>query len=115
MRPLCVAAGWALAAAIVWLSLTPSPTSIDVEQGDKLGHFLAYGSLMGWFSLLYLRPAPRAGYAALWIAMGIGLEFVQGWLGYRDFEVFDMVADAIGVFAGWAAAVPLQSRIRLPR
>jgi VanZ family protein len=104
-----VAAGWALAALIVWLSLTPSPPKIDIEEGDKLGHFLAYGSLMLWFCLLYARRASRIGYALLWIGMGIGLEFAQGELGYRTYEVYDMYANTLGVLIGWAFsfAIPM--------
>jgi VanZ family protein len=103
-RRLCVAAGWALAAAIVWLSLTPAPPRIDIEQGDKLGHFLGYGSLMLWFCLLYASRASRIVYACLWIGMGIALEFAQGQLGYRTYEVFDMYANTLGVLIGWALA-----------
>ena len=105
MRMLCVAAGWALAAVIVWLSLTPAPPQIDIEQGDKLGHFAAYGTLMYWFCLLYTRRATRIGYALLWTGMGIGLEFIQGQLGYRTYEVYDMYANTLGVLIGWAAAL----------
>ena len=36
--------------------------------------------------------------------MGIALEFVQGWLGYRSFEVADMVANTIGVLLGLVIA-----------
>ena len=97
-----MAAGWAIAAAIVWLSLTPSPPKMDIDEGDKLGHFAAYGSLMFWFCLLYARECTRLAYAALWIAMGMALEFAQGETGYRSFEVFDMLANAIGVLIGWA-------------
>ena len=104
MRAACVAAGWSLAAAIVWLSLTPSPPRIDVEQGDKIGHFIGYGSLMFWFCLLYPRRAALIGYGLLWTAMGVGLEFAQGALGYRTYEPFDMVANTLGVLIGWAAA-----------
>ena len=46
MRPALTAAAWLWAAAIVWLSLTPSPPQVDLAQGDKLGHFAAYGVLM---------------------------------------------------------------------
>ncbi len=107
-RKLCVATGWALALVIVWFSLTPSPPRIDVDQGDKLGHFAGYGTLMFWFCLLYARRGARIGYAALWIGMGIGLEFAQGQLGYRTYEVYDMYANALGVLIGWAAvfAIP---------
>ena len=89
---------------IVWLSLTPAPPKIDLEEGDKLGHFLAYGSLMLWFCLLYPRRATRIAYALAWTGMGIGLEFIQGQLGYRTYEVYDMYANTLGVLIGWAAA-----------
>jgi VanZ family protein len=102
MRKACVAAGWAWAAAIVWLSLTPAPPDLDVAYGDKLGHFAAYGLLMFWFAQLYLERRTRILYAAAFVAMGIGLEFIQGQLGYRTYEVFDMYANALGVLLGWA-------------
>ena len=44
--------------------------------------------------------------------MGVGLEFAQGQLGYRTYEVFDMYANTLGVLLGWAAALVLP-RIRL--
>jgi len=59
---------------------------------------------MFWFCLLYARRAARIGYAALWIGMGVGLEFAQGQLGYRTYEVYDMYANALGVLIGWAFA-----------
>jgi VanZ family protein len=108
MRKALVAAGWAWAAAIVWLSLTPSPPEIDIEKGDKLGHFAAYGLLMFWFAQLY---RVRVFYAIGFIAMGVGLEFLQGHLGYRTSEVFDMYANTLGVLLGWAAALVLRKPI----
>jgi VanZ family protein len=92
---------------IVWLSVTTTPPQIPVEQGDKFGHVLAYGSAMFWFCQLYARLGTRLAYAAGFVAMGIALEFVQRALGYRSFEVLDMVADAAGVAAGWLIALPL--------
>jgi VanZ family protein len=111
-RPVLVALGWAWVAAIVWLSLTPSPPKVDFEQSDKLGHFLAYGSLMLWFCFLYAALKARIAYAAGFIAMGVVLEFIQGALGYRTYEVFDMVANTIGVLLGWGGALVLH-RIRV--
>ncbi|HEY9531280.1 MAG TPA: hypothetical protein VIQ55_07815 [Burkholderiales bacterium] len=87
--------------AVVWLSLTPSPPHIDIDSGDKLGHLLSYFLLMFWFAQLYAR---RAGYAAGFIAMGITLELLQGALGYRSFERYDILANCAGVLLGWAAA-----------
>jgi VanZ family protein len=104
-RILCVALGWLLVAAIVWLSLTPAPPSIDLPQGDKLGHFLGYGTLMFWFCQLYATRSTRILYATGFAAMGVTLEFIQGQLGYRTYEVFDMYANALGVLLGWALAL----------
>jgi VanZ family protein len=100
------AAGWALVLLIVYLSLTPHPVQVPVEQGDKFEHVFAYGALMSWFANLYEQPARRVRYAAGFIALGIGLEFVQRLTGYRSFEVADMAADAVGVAAGWLCAPP---------
>ena len=98
--------------AIVWLSLTPSPPKVDFEYSDKVGHLLAYGSLMFWFSQLYLARRTRLAYAAGFAAMGVALEFIQGWTGYRDFEVYDMLANATGVAVGWAATLILPTVLR---
>ena len=97
-RVLWLALGWAMVAAVVWGSLTPAPPQAG---NDKIGHFAAYGVLMFWFAQLYLS---RLACAAGFIALGIALEFAQGWLGYRSFELYDMVADALGVLLGWAGA-----------
>ena len=107
LRRLSVAVGWALVGAILWLSLTPQPPHVDFEQSDKVGHFIAYGGLMFWFCQLYRNARTRLAYAAGFIAMGIAIEFLQRASGYRSFEVMDMVADAIGVLLGWAAALAL--------
>ena len=45
-------------------------------------------------------------FAIGFIALGIALEFVQRWTGYRSFEVADMAADAAGVAVGWLIAPP---------
>jgi VanZ family protein len=100
-----------MVATVVWLTLTPAPPRIDFEQGDKLGHFLAYGTLMFWFSQLYEKRT-RLAYAIGFIAMGIGLEFIQGALGYRTYEVFDMYANSLGVLLGWAVALAVPKILR---
>ena len=105
MRRASLAIGWALVAIIWWLSLTPQPPHIDFEQSDKVGHFLAYGGTMFWFCLLYRVPRTRLLYAIGLIAMGVAIEYIQRWTGYRSFEVYDMVADALGVVLGWAVAL----------
>jgi VanZ family protein len=97
-----------MAAAIVWLSLTRSPLTVDIDSGDKLGHLFGYGVLMFWFAQLYAR---RLGYAAGFIAMGVALELVQGRLGYRSLEGLDMLANTAGVLLGWGAARLVGTRL----
>ena len=43
--------------------------------------------------------------------MGVALEFIQGWLGYRDFELFDMGANALGVLLGWGIVLVAGARL----
>jgi VanZ family protein len=101
LRPLWVTGAWCVLVSIVVLSVMPSPPSADFESGDKVGHLLAYGVLMSWFASLY--PARRPLLAIAFIGLGVALEFVQGALGYRTFEIADMVANTVGVLLGWAA------------
>ena len=108
MRAALLAGGWLWAAAIVFLSLTPSPPDTGVEHGDKLGHLLAYGLLMFWFCFLYRYRYTRLAYGIGWIAVGIALEFAQGATGYRSFEVADMMANSLGVLLGWGISATLR-------
>ena len=115
MRRAAVAIGWTLVATIVWLSLTPSPPSIDlgIAQADKIEHAGFYAATMFCFAQLYLRTRVRAAYAIGLVALGITIEFIQPHFG-RDYEVADMAADALGVALGWAAALALPIRIFRP-
>jgi VanZ family protein len=84
---------------------------VDFQESDKVGHFVAYGLLMGWFCFLYVKTTTRVVYGLGFIAMGVGLEFAQGALGYRTYEVFDMYANTLGVLLGWAAGLLFLPRI----
>jgi VanZ family protein len=112
MRLAPVAAGWGWAAAIVWLSLTPSLPQVEVAHGDKLGHFGSYALLMFWFARLYVSRSARMGHAVAFTAMGVVIEFLQGHLGYRSYDVLDMLANATGVMLGWAAASAVPGKRR---
>ena len=107
MRNVLVAAGWGWAAAIIWLSLTPSPPEVDIAYSDKLGHLAGYGLLMFWFTQLYVARARRIAHAAIFLAMGVGLEFLQAALGTRSYEIPDMYANTLGVALGWALGAML--------
>ena len=98
--------GAALIAVVFYLSLTPAPLQIPVVAGDKLGHVAAYATMMAWYAQLHANRGPRLGLACTFVAMGIAIEYLQRATGYRTFEAADMVADAIGVTAGWLLAPP---------
>ena len=83
----------------------PSSPEVDLPHGDKLGHFLAYGLLMFWFAQLYRTTKSRLAYAAGFVALGAGLELLQGHLGARVSDVLDIYANATGVLLGWAATL----------
>lgn len=103
--PFWLACGWGLVALVVYLSLTPTPPELPGEEGDKVGHLLAYAALMAWFAWLYSSNRIRWACALGFIALGVGLEYAQGWTGYRSFSVGDMLADTAGVCLGWVGAL----------
>jgi VanZ family protein len=98
--------GWGLIAVIVYLSLAHTSIGVPGQYGDKYGHVIAYGAVMFWFLQIYECTPSRITAAASLIALGVGLEFLQGWSGYRTFDYADMIADCIGVGLGWIAAPP---------
>jgi VanZ family protein len=106
VRGLWLALGWLLVLLVVYLSLAPAPIQLEIDQGDKFSHALAYLVLMSWFANLYETPKQRRSLAMAFVVMGIGLEVVQGLIGYRSFEIADMGACAAGVVLGWLIAPP---------
>lgn len=111
---LWLAAGWLDILLIVYLSLTPHPPhGPDIPGADKIGHFGAYGILMYWFCLLYPMLPRRILLGAMFILLGVVLEFVQGWTGFRNFELWDMAADAGGVVLGLATALLVRNNLLL--
>ena len=93
--------GWFGLAFLFYLSLSPRPPEIPIAQGDKLGHALAYAALMFWWAQLLVSSRARLWLAAGLIVLGVAIEYLQGWSGWRAFDVMDMLADAVGVAFGW--------------
>ena len=85
-----------------------SPPNINVPDGDKYGHLLAYAGTMWWWAQLWRAWRKRLRLAAALTLMGVVIEFVQGATGWRTFDVMDMVANGVGVLMGWVlVATPL--------
>jgi len=94
--------GWAWVVVVIFISLTPNPPEpVRFWNADKLEHALAYGLLMLWFAQIFLRHTSRSLTAGLLILLGVSLEILQSFTGYRFFEVADMIANTTGVLLGW--------------
>lgn len=100
-------------ATVGWLALTSSPLPTPLHIWDKANHFLAFFVLS--FLLDFSFPERHWTDVLKWLvllAYGIGIEDVQHWLGTRDFDVHDMLADAIGI-AGYLVVRPWLSRVSI--
>jgi len=108
---LYLAIGRALIVVILLLSLAPLPAPpIDVEQGDKIGHALAYFALMGWYAQLFDVRRALLWRAAAFVALGGAIELIQPYVN-RDAEWLDLGADALGVLLGLALAFTPVARL----
>jgi VanZ family protein len=98
--------GWFGVALLIYLSLTPQPLEFPLQDADKLGHALAYAVLMYWWAQLLVTPRQRLWLAMELIGLGIALEYVQGWTGWRTLDNLDMLANGVGVaFGGTLASI----------
>lgn len=97
---------WLLLSAVVIVSLMPKPPPAPgFLSWDKAQHFVAYAGLMWWFRQVF---SARTLWIVFLISVGLMLEFIQGWSGYRMFEYDDAIANALGVGGGLLiAATPV--------
>ncbi len=108
---LWLSVGLLLIGGVIVGSLIPGPPQIaHLSASDKVIHFVAYGLLMFWFSQLYAEARARVILALAFVALGIGLEYLQRMGGYRTFEYADMAADSAGVIFAFLLALTRLSR-----
>ena len=102
-------------AVVIFGELTHSNVlaAVEIDVWDKALHFTAYFGLA-----LMTTIAVRADRRALWWALGLvlmggALEIVQGLTG-RDADIFDELANTLGVVAGlgvgWGGIALLKAR-----
>lgn len=97
------AAGWAGVAAVAVLSLAPvPPEAVQAAGGDKLVHFAGYALLGAWFGQLPDHRARPWRLLAGLLALGLGLEALQGIVPWREADALDVLANAAGAAAGVA-------------
>lgn len=95
--------GIVLVLAVVCLSLIDIPPPVkSVMLHDKVTHLIAYAGLMGWFVQIFRHDLTRLVLVLGFVALGISIEFVQGMVPSRQFEVLDMIANSSGVVLAWA-------------
>ena len=100
------AIGYALVLFVIYQSLNHQPIEITVVEGNLLGHFAAYGTLMLWFSQIHAPGRARVACATGFVLLGVCLEIAQGLTDHRTFDLFDVAANATGVALGWLLAPP---------
>lgn len=97
------ALGWTFVVAAIVASLLPVTSLPDAGVSDKLGHTVTYAFLTLWFCGVYPRRAAPAVAAAL-LALGAGMEALQGLTETRRPEAADLLANAAGVLLGFLVA-----------
>jgi len=96
--------GWLL--CVVLSLITPPDISLDVDNSDKLGHFLAYGTLSAWAVMIFRTRRAWVLSAIGLISLGIAMEFAQGYLTInRMMDWHDALANAMGVGLGLCLAL----------
>ncbi|NND89771.1 MAG: VanZ family protein [Granulosicoccus sp.] len=86
-------------------SVIPIPAPVrSIMLHDKVAHTLAYAGLMGWFAQIFRHDLTRLILVVGLVMMGVGIEFLQGMTGSRQFDVLDMVANTSGVVLAWGLA-----------
>jgi VanZ family protein len=92
-------------AVVIIASLVPVPAPpMELPGGfDKYEHVFAYAMLSGYFGQLFTRTALHMRAAVALIALGGLLEVLQGQTSYRSADPFDLLANTLGVLAGFFA------------
>ncbi|VTU38637.1 putative integral membrane protein [Variovorax sp. PBL-H6] len=94
------AAFWGCALAILILSLMPPVPKMPTTGWDKSNHMLAFAVLMLLGRCAY--PGRMAFLACGLLAYGALIELLQSLTPARFAEWGDLLADALGLIAGWA-------------
>lgn len=93
---------WLGVALTLALSLGPPTVGEDESQLDKLAHLAGYAMLMFWWAQIVVARRWRLALAVM--AFGGVVELLQGLAPEREPDLFDALANAAGVLAGWGMA-----------
>ena len=112
-RALALTATAILSFVIAYLTLSPSPPQVGVEEllSDKAYHVIAFAALVFPSALLYARSLIWMVPAAL--LFGGAIELIQPYVG-REAEVADFLADAVGLSVGIVSGLILRTALTKP-
>ena len=103
-RRICITlwlAAWLVAAALLLLPLGISTP----DRSDLVAHFMLFASLAFGAIGFTRRVWQLACLGLATIAFATTLEFAQKLVPYRTFDLIDAVANGLGAFAGYGAAL----------
>ena len=104
VRLLC-ALSWG-AAWVVVAALLLMPLNVQAPPGsDLVAHFVLFGSMAFAAVGFSHRPGQLAWLALATIALGVGLEYAQGFVPTRYSEAADAMANGVGALFGYAIAL----------
>ncbi|MEK9875921.1 MAG: VanZ family protein [Betaproteobacteria bacterium] len=82
----------------LWFALSQNTTSL-VESSDKFNHLAAFFVLSVLLDYAWLNVLEFKAKALALLVFGILIEVLQLWVGYRSFELGDLVADSAGIIS----------------
>jgi VanZ family protein len=99
--------GWLLVLGVATGSLLPGPIVAEVmSYNDKVMHASSYFVLMVWFGGLYPRSKHLRIAVAL-LGLGIALDLLQGLTATRSLDIFDILANTVGLVLGLVLSMSL--------
>ena len=88
------------AGIILWLALSPNPPNPGgLFDLDKANHVAAFFVLSLLADLSYQSKEALANKGLALFGFGMLIEGLQYWVGYRYFEIGDLIADGAGILA----------------
>lgn len=98
-----------IAAAFV-ASLGPYPVKSSIHNLDKYFHAATYAGLAYWFMQLNVRR--RYVWVAVgFVLMGILIEYLQSFTRTRTADIYDALANTLGVAVGWGLTLTPAGRL----
>lgn len=82
----------------------------NIEHFDKVVHFTTYLIAGWWFRQIYPSQINKSLFFFL-LSLGCSIEFFQYLTGYRSAELYDIVANSLGILSGIYPASYIAPRV----